>query len=72
MVNHFEVIAQIVDLFIVTPNYQLKDNSGVTEILKNYTMAGNYKANNFKNAKCENGVRLIGLLVCFFIIYFDP
>jgi hypothetical protein len=37
MVNHFEVIAQIVDLFIVTPDYCLKYNSGVTEMLKNYT-----------------------------------
>jgi len=31
-------VEQIVDLFIVTPNYQLKDNSGVTEMLKNYTV----------------------------------
>ena len=38
MVNHFEVIAQIVDLFIVTPDYCLKYNSGVTEMLKNYTV----------------------------------
>jgi hypothetical protein len=37
MVNHFEVIAQIVDLFIVTPDYYLKYNSSVTEMLKNYT-----------------------------------
>jgi hypothetical protein len=37
MVNHFAVIAVIVDLFILTPDYQLKDNSSVTEMLKNYT-----------------------------------
>ena len=29
-----------VDMFIVTPDYWLKYNSGVTEMLKNYTQAG--------------------------------
>jgi len=37
MDSHLEVITQIVDLFKVTQNYQLKDNSSVTEMLKNYT-----------------------------------
>jgi hypothetical protein len=37
MVNHFAVMALIVDLFIITPEYYLKNNSSVTEMLKNYT-----------------------------------
>lgn len=37
MVNQIEVIAQIVGLSIVTADYYLDDNSGVTEMLKNYT-----------------------------------
>jgi hypothetical protein len=36
MDSHLEVITQIVDLFKVTQNYQLKDNSNLTEMLKNY------------------------------------
>jgi hypothetical protein len=48
MVNHFAVIALIVDLFIVTPNYQIKDNSGVTEMLKNYT-ADRFSRERHKN-----------------------
>jgi hypothetical protein len=47
MVNHFEVIAQIVDLFIVTPDYCLKYNSGVTEMLKNYMQAGKLKMTSY-------------------------
>lgn len=46
MVNHFEVIAQIVDLFIVTPDYWLKYNSGVTEMLRNYKQAGKLRLTN--------------------------
>jgi hypothetical protein len=36
MDSHLEVKTQIVDLFKVTQNYQLKDNSNLTEMLKNY------------------------------------
>jgi hypothetical protein len=31
------MIVNNLDWFILTPDYQLKDNSGVTEMLKNYT-----------------------------------
>ncbi len=47
MVNYFDVTAYIVDLFIVTPDYQLVNNSGVTEILKNYNNTRNQIANSY-------------------------
>jgi hypothetical protein len=37
MVNHFAVIVIIVELFMVTPIYNKKYSSGVTEMLKKNT-----------------------------------
>lgn len=36
----------------------------LTEQLRTRTFTRNYQANNYANAKCEYGVRLIGLLYC--------